>query len=215
MKTVFITGATGYIGKRLTKQLLQRGHRVIALVRKGSENKIVAGAETVVADPFDSVSFYSFIPKSSVFVQLLGVSNPSPKKAKQFKEIDLRSVKASADAAVIAEASHFIYISVSMAPSKLMAEYQAVRKGGEEYCKCKELNCTFIRPWYVLGPGHYWPVLLLPLYGIAELIPSLQKKARGMALVTIGQMLRTLITVVEADPLPLRIVEIRNIRKSF
>ena len=101
-----------------------------------------------------------------------------------------------------------------MAPSKLMAEYQAVRKEGEEYCKSKYLNCTFIRPWYVLGPGHFWPVLLLPLYGIAEIIPSLQKRARSMAFVTIGQMLRTLITAVEADPLPLRIMEIRNIRKS-
>jgi len=215
MKPIFITGATGYIGKRLTKQLLQRGHRVIALVRKGSEHKVCKGAEIVVADPFDSVSFYSFIPNSCVFVQLLGVSNPSPKKVKQFKEIDLRSVKASTDAAAIAEASHFIYISVSMAPSKLMAEYQAVRKEGEEYCKSKGLNCTFIRPWYVLGPGHYWPVLLLPLYGIAELIPSLQKKARGMALVTIGQMLRTLINAVEADPLPLRIMEIKQIRNTL
>ena len=152
MKEVFITGATGYIGKRLTKQLRQRGHRVIALVRKGSENKVVANAETIVADPFDHTSFHSSIPKGSVFVQLLGVSHPSPKKAKQFKEIDLRSVKASADAAAIAETSHFIYISVAMAPSKLMAEYQAVRKEGEEYCKSKYLNCTFIRPWYVLGP---------------------------------------------------------------
>ena len=214
MKTVFITGATGYIGKRLTKQLLQRGHRVIALVRKGSENKVVANAETIVAYPFDHTSFHSTIPKGSVFVQLLGVSHPSPKKAKQFKEIDLRSVKASADAAATSETSHFIYISVAMAPSKLMAEYQAVRKEGEEYCKSKYLNCTFIRPWYVLGPGHFWPVLLLPLYGIAEIIPSLQKRARSMAFVTIGQMLRTLITAVEADPLPLRIMEIRNIRKS-
>ncbi|MGZ8557144.1 MAG: ester cyclase [Chitinophagaceae bacterium] len=33
MKTIFITAGTGYIGKRLTKQLLQRGHRVIAMVR--------------------------------------------------------------------------------------------------------------------------------------------------------------------------------------
>ena len=214
MKEVFITGATGYIGKRLTKQLRQRGHRVIALVRKGSENKVVANAETIVADPFDHTSFHSSIPKGSVFVQLLGVSHPSPKKAKQFKEIDLRSVKASADAAATAETSHFIYISVAMAPSKLMAEYQAVRKEGEEYCKSKYLKCTFIRPWYVLGPGHFWPVLLLPLYGIAEIIPSLQKRARSMAFVTIGQMLRTLITAVEADPLPLRIIEIRNIRKS-
>ena len=63
MKTGFITGATGCVGKRLTKQLFQRKHRVIALVRKGSEHKVVAGAEIVVADPFDPNSFQSSIPK--------------------------------------------------------------------------------------------------------------------------------------------------------
>jgi|SRR5688572_4816639 uncharacterized protein YbjT (DUF2867 family) len=214
MKTVFITGATGYIGKRLTKLLLQRGHKVIALVRKGSEHKVVVGAAIVAADPFDPNSFQSFIPKGAVFIQLLGVSHPSPKKAKQFKEIDLRSVKASADAAAIAEVSHFIYVSVAMAPSKIMATYQAVRKEGEEYCKNKKLNCSFIRPWYVMGPGHYWPVLLLPLYSVAELVPAWRQKARAMALVTINQILRTLITAVDANPLPLRIIEIKQIRNS-
>jgi len=46
----------------------------------------------------------------------------------------LVSVKASADAAAMAGASKFIYVSVAMSPSKIMAGYQAVRKEGEEYC---------------------------------------------------------------------------------
>ncbi len=214
MKDVFITGATGYIGTRLTKQLLQRGHRVKALIRKGSEHKVVKGAGIVIADPFDPESFQSSIPKNAVFVQLLGVPHPSPKKAKQFTEIDLRSVKASADAATIAGVSHFVYISVAMAPSKLMAAYQAVRQEGEAYCENNNLSCTFIRPWYVLGPGHYWPILLLPLYGIAELVPSWRQKARTMALVTLGQVLRTLINTVEAEPVPIRIIDTRQIRNT-
>ncbi|MEP7377747.1 MAG: NAD(P)H-binding protein [Chitinophagaceae bacterium] len=214
MKEVFITGATGYIGKRLTKQLLERGYRVVALVRKGSEHKVDKGAEIIIADPFDPESFQSSIPKNAVFVQLLGVPHPSPKKAKQFREIDWQSVKASADAAAVAGVSHFVYVSVAMQPSKLMAAYKAVRQEGEIYCKSKNLSCTFIRPWYVLGPGHYWPILLLPLYGIAELVPSWRQKARDMALVTLGQVLRTLVTVVEVEPLPLRILEIKQIRDS-
>jgi dTDP-6-deoxy-L-talose 4-dehydrogenase (NAD+) len=32
-RDVFITGATGYIGRRLTDALVARGHRVRALVR--------------------------------------------------------------------------------------------------------------------------------------------------------------------------------------
>jgi len=40
MQTVFITGGTGYMGKRLIKRLLERKYQVKALVRKGSEGKI-------------------------------------------------------------------------------------------------------------------------------------------------------------------------------
>jgi len=131
-----------------------------------------------------------------------------------FKEIDLKSVKASVNAAAYAGVSHFIYISVSMSETSLMKAYQDVRKEGEKYCLNKDLNSTFIRPWYVLGPGHWWPVLLLPLYGISEIVPSLRQKARSKALVTIHQLLRTLVKAVEQKPLPRSVFEIKNIRRA-
>ena len=214
MKTIFITGSTGYIGSRLTKKLIERGYQVIAIVRKGSEHKVPDGAQIIVADPFDPSGFQNQIPKNSVFVQLLGVPHPSPRKKELFRRIDLRSVQASADAAAVAQVSHFVYVSVAMAESKIMKDYQDVRKQGENYCISKDLNCSFIRPWYVLGPGHLWPVLLLPLYGIAELHPSWKQKARTKALVTIRQMINTLIRIIESEPQKLRVIEIHQIRNS-
>ncbi|MCC7526062.1 MAG: hypothetical protein IT250_14635 [Chitinophagaceae bacterium] len=62
--------------------------------------------QAVIEDPFDPMSFRSFIPAGAVFVQLPGVSHPSPKKAEQFKAIDLRSVQASADVAAFAGVSN-------------------------------------------------------------------------------------------------------------
>jgi hypothetical protein len=179
-------------------------------VRKGSEHKVPTGVKVIVGNPFDAKTFAASIPAGSIFVQLLGVSHPSPKKAELFKEIDLKSVHASADAASQAGVSHFIYISVAQSPSKIMKEYQDVRRKGEQYCLDKNLSCTFIRPWYVLGPGHWWPIVLLPVYGIAELIPSVRTKARSKALVTISQMLRTLVNAIEKPTSS--IIEIRNIR---
>lgn len=111
---IFITGGTGYIGSRLIRKLLSKNYPVIALVRKGSEDKISKGAEVIIGNPFDAGTFAEYIPADAIFIQLLGVSHPSPKKANLFKEIDLKSVKASADAASRAGVSHFIYISVAM-----------------------------------------------------------------------------------------------------
>ena len=202
------------MGKRLIRQLLTRNHRVIALIRKGSESKLPKGAAAVTANAFDAQSFEHAVPTNCVFVQLLGVPHPNPKKAPLFDLIDLNSVKQSALAAKHAGVSHFIYVSVSMEPSSLLHAYQHTRKQGEEVCRNAGLNCTFIRPWYVLGPGHWWPVLLLPLYFIARLIPSLKHKAKAFDLVTIHQMIKTLINTVEAQPESLKIINIQEIKSA-
>ena len=34
------------------------------------------------------------------------------------------------------------------------------------------LNATILRPWYVLGPGHRWPIVLLPLYWVFGRLPA-------------------------------------------
>jgi uncharacterized protein YbjT (DUF2867 family) len=212
MKTIFMTGGTGYMGRRLTKLLLVRGHRVILLVRPGSETKVPEGAEIVIANPFDAHSFASQIPSDSVFVQLLGVPHPSPSKADQFNRIDLQSVMQSVKAARQVGVSHFVYVSVAQEPTQVMATYQGVREAGETLARQAGLNCTFLRPWYVLGPGHWWPLLLLPLYALAELLPAYRSKARALGLVTLPQMLGALLDAVEAVPQPLRVMEITQIR---
>ena len=53
MQNVFTTGGTGYMGRQLIGQLLARGHKVRALVRKGSEAKVPAGAEAVIGDALE------------------------------------------------------------------------------------------------------------------------------------------------------------------
>src|SRR6476619_8596872 len=107
MKQIFITGGTGYMGRRLIKMLLQKGYNVKALARKGSENKLPHGCDYVIANPFDPKSFAKEIPRDATFIQLLGVAHPGPKKKEQFKTIDLASVKASEMAAKEAGVKHF------------------------------------------------------------------------------------------------------------
>src|SRR5256885_2305984 len=96
---VFMTGATGYIGRRLIPALLARGHSVRVLVRPGSESKVPRGCEIVVGNPLDSTTFAAAIAPADTFVQLVGVPHPSPSKAQQFRDIDLKSALVSIDAA--------------------------------------------------------------------------------------------------------------------
>jgi uncharacterized protein YbjT (DUF2867 family) len=212
---VFITGGTGYIGKRLIKILLNEGFEVSALVRQQSVNKLPPGCIPVIADPFDHNSYVQSIGANSIFIHLLGVSHPGPKKAAQFYSIDLASAKQSVEAAKKAAVYHFVYVSVSQYPTKIMAAYQDARAQGESAITASGLKTTLIRPWYVVGPGHYWPLLFLPVMKIMENIPSTAAKAKSLGLVTLKQMLMTLKKLV-TDPLPgnINIVEISDIKKA-
>jgi uncharacterized protein YbjT (DUF2867 family) len=217
MNPVFITGGTGYMGKRLIRLLLKEGYPVKALVRKQSAGRLPEGCSFIVADPFDASSFAGEIPRDCIFIQLLGVSHPGPKKKALFQTIDLASVKASVEAAVSAGICHFIYLSVAQFPTSIMKEYQSVRAQGESMIAAAGLRSTFIRPWYVIGPGHYWPLLLLPLFLVLEHIPATAQKARALRLVTLKQMLETLMKAVRDDPPAVsnpRIIETGDIRKQ-
>jgi len=45
---VFLTGATGYVGRQVVRDLVKAGYAVAALVRKGSEPKLPEGiAESI------------------------------------------------------------------------------------------------------------------------------------------------------------------------
>ncbi len=213
MKTIFITGGTGYLGSRLIKILLKKRHEVIALVRPGSEGKLPAGCAFVLGNAFDPDTFSSKIPEGSVFIQLLGVPHPSPKKKKEFVSIDLASARASAAAAKKAGVGHFIYVSVAMEPTSVMRDYQQARAQAEQVLLETGLPLTFIRPWYVIGPGHWWPLLLTPLFWLLKKLPATQRKARALDLVSLRQMLSALESAVEQTPDKLRTVEVADMRR--
>ena len=248
-KTIFISGATGYLANALIPKLLLRGHRVHALVRPGSEKKVPApdystpcagrqgvprtnsffplhppalefaktnsffpaGCITVVGNALDGASFTARVPEGCTYIHLLGASRPAPWKGKQFREIDLPSIKASVSAAVAAKVSHFVYVSVAH-PAPVMNSYIDVRKKGEAAIRATGLAATILRPWYVLGPSHRWPLALLPFYALLEKFSATREATRRLALVTIVEMTNALLWTIEHTPSGVRVLGVPEIK---
>ncbi len=210
---VFITGGTGYIGSRLIPLLAARGHEVIALVRPGSERKLPPGCTPVLGDALDGATYAQHVGSCDTFVQLVGVAHPSPAKAKEFVAIDQKSALAAIRAAKAAGIAHFVYGSVAH-PAPAMYAYIAARTVCEDELQDSGMNATILRPWYVLGPGHWWPYFLIPFYWIAERIPSKRESALRLGLVTIDQMLKALVNAVDRPARGIKIVEVPAIRAA-
>jgi len=213
-RSVFVTGGTGYLGRALIAELVARGHRVRALVRPGAENRLPPGTEPVTGDALKAGSIRQHLSDIETVVHLVGVSKPSPAKARQFQEIDLVSIQATL--AAIEQRGpdprpHLVYLSVAQ-PAPVMKAYVAVRAEGESLIRASGLDATCLRPWYVLGPGHRWPYLLVPIFAMLRWFPSTRETALRLGFVTLPQMVRSLVHAVENPPMGMRIVDALKIR---
>jgi uncharacterized protein YbjT (DUF2867 family) len=210
--TVFLTGGTGYLGRRLIPRLVTRGHAVHALVRPRSNTKLPPEATPVIGNVLDSRSYVHDIPPGSVAVHLVGTPRPSPSKAAEFEAVDFVSARECIAAAKGAGATHFVYVSVAQ-PAPIMRAYVDVRARAEALLRESGLPHTVLRPWYVLGPGHRWPYLLLPLYWFWNRRPSTRDAAQRLGLVTLDQMLSALTWAVETGAGDSRVLEVPAIRR--
>src|SRR5581483_10548969 len=173
--------------------------------------RLAPGARPVVGDALNGASFKDFIRPADTFVQLVGVPHPGPAKAAQFRTIDLVSVRESVAAAAAAGVQHFVYLSVAQ-PAPVMRAYLAVRAEGEAMIRSSGMNGTFVRPLYVLGPGHWWPYATLPFFWLVALIPSKREASRRLRPVTLKQTIGALLHAVENPPAGIRIIEAPEMR---
>lgn len=185
--------------------------RVRALVRPESQNKLPSGCEVVTGNALDASTYQNRLKLATTFIQLVGVAHPSPAKAAAFQSVDLVAGREAITAAVTAGIEHFVYVSVAQ-PAPIMKAYLEVRAQCEGLLRESRLNTTIVRPWYVLGPGHRWPYVLIPAYWLLERFPSTREGARRLGLVTIEQMLRTLTRAVDSPCSGVRVLGVPEIR---
>lgn len=95
-----------------------------------------------------------------------------------------------------------------------MKAYINVRRECEEHLRELNLTATILRPWYVLGPGHWWPAVLKPVYALLEAVPATREGAERLGLVSLDEMAAALIWAVEHPASHTRILDVPSIRRG-
>lgn len=213
-RRVFVTGGTGYLGSRLIKELIGRGYGVQALARRrDAAKRLPIECKVLIGNALDSKSFAEHVRPACTFVHLVGVSHPAPWKVREFRNVDLVSTRASIAAAQTADIAHFVYVSVAQ-PAPVMKAYIQTRAECEGYIRTSGLHATILRPWYVVGPGHYWPLCLLPLYALMKRFSATKDIALRLGLITHKQMTSALAWAVEHPVQGIRIMDVPAIRRA-
>lgn len=214
VRPVFVTGGTGYLGRPLITALLERGFVVHALARPQSVQRLPSGTVHVIGNALDAATFADAVPPGATFVHLVGTPHPNPSKAAEFRRVDLASIRAAVAASLLARVRHFVYVSVAH-PAPVMRAFIAVREEGEALVRASGIRATILRPWYILGPGHWWPCVLLPVYTVLRQVPATRRGAERLGLLTRQTMIAALVRAIEAPPNEaVRTMDVPEIRRA-
>jgi len=151
MATIAITGATGFIGRRIAWALYKAGHRVRALVRPASRPSANLEWHCVHGDLESASALAEMVRGCTAVVHVAGA-------IRGCKYLDFARVNAAGTARLIAAmqreapSARLIHLSSLAAREPGLSDYAASKRAGEEVVQSSRLDWLIVRPPAVYGP---------------------------------------------------------------
>jgi len=145
---VALTGATGFVGRALMRELARRGVPLRALTRDGPE-----GGVWVQGHLGDRAALDRLALGARAFVHVAGATHARDRAG--FEAVNVSGAARAAEAASAAGIGHFIHVSSLAARSPGISDYAASKRAGEAAVRAaaREMTVTVVRPPAVIGPG--------------------------------------------------------------
>lgn len=184
--TVLLTGANGFLGSHIARQLLERGYSVRALVRAGSPMDTLDGLpiERIEGDLRDRPVVVKAAEGCNYVIHAGAVASVNPARNRMLCEVNINGTENVLRAAHLTDVERFIYIGTANVfgfgtkehPGNESTPYAGDRYG-LDYMDSKHVATqrvlqsgvpsVLLHPTYMLGPMDYKPTsgaLLLGLY---------------------------------------------------
>lgn len=152
---VFVTGASGFVGNEVVRELLARGHEVRALVRPGSEKKLKdrSRVAVVLGDCLHPQVLGAAVAGCDAIVHLIGIIREFPGRGVTFERVHVQATRNLVDAAGQAGVRRFLHMSALGARAEFADPYHITNWQAEELVRHSGLVYTIFRPSVIYGPG--------------------------------------------------------------
>ena len=145
-QTVLVTGATGFIGRRLVPELVERGHTVRAMTRRPEEYD--GPGEPVAGDVFDRASLTDPLTDVDVAVYLVhSLDDPD------FEQKDADAARTFAKAAVACGVRQIVYLGGLGSEDDKLSPHLRSRREVEQLLGETGVPVTVLRAAIVVGAG--------------------------------------------------------------
>ncbi|HST78816.1 MAG TPA: complex I NDUFA9 subunit family protein, partial [Verrucomicrobiae bacterium] len=156
---VFLTGATGFVGRNMRKRLVDDGHGVRALLRglPGKKARLVQGFRHegdfayVHGNVVSGAGLEQGMQGCDAVVHLVGII--AEKGSNTFEAVHHIGTQNVVEAAKRAGIRRFVHMSALGVRADGVAEYQRSKRRGEEEVRGSGIPYCILRPSLIFGPG--------------------------------------------------------------
>ena len=190
MLRVFVTGATGFVGRAVVQALRAEGHTVRCLVRRGSEHELkgLGGIERVEGDVRMRQSLHADMAGCDAVIHLVGIIRERPVQASTFETVHAQGTTNIVQEAVAAGVRRFVHMSALGTRAGARSRYHQTKWAGEEAVRASGMAWTIFRPSIIYGRGDGFVSLLAGMIRRFPVVPVIGTGAQRLQPVPVEQV---------------------------
>ena len=178
---IFVTGASGFVGSAIVRELRSRSFTVNGLVNR-RDLPAGEGVRSIRGGLFDEAALAAGMDGCQAVIHLVGIIMERPARGITFDRIHFEGTQAVVDAAKRAGVRRCVQMSALGVRRDALSNYHRSKFRAEEYVRGSGLEWTIFRPSLIHGPeGEFmkmeakWakkkapPFLFMPYFGAGAL----------------------------------------------
>jgi len=165
---VFLTGASGFVGKGMVARLQASGYHTVCLTRPGSAGRhdleknspLITEASGDLLDPH---SLAQAMEGCDAIIHLVGIIREQSGKGVTFQRIHVEGTRNVLEAAKKAGVSRFIHMSALGSRENATSAYHRSKYEAEQLVQASGIPYVIFRPSVIFGPGDEFVNMLADL----------------------------------------------------
>lgn len=152
---IAITGGTGFIGRHLTRDLIEHGHEVIVIARGlySRNTRPIDGAVFVAMDANNTEKLKEVFKGCDAIAHCAGTSVEDEHQS--FEQLHVNGTRSAVTAAEHANVKKFVLVSYLNVRPNTQSAYYTTKWQGEEIVRGSKLNYTILKAGLIYGQGDH------------------------------------------------------------